>query len=288
MKKSYYQIKIMTSEDAYESIIVFFMNYKNSGFFEDDNYIAGYINKEDWDVDFEFKIREFLNSLKDDGVIDEYEIEIELLEDQNWNEQWEESVEPIIISSKIVIKPTWKEFKAEPDQIIIQIDPKMAFGTGHHETTRLCVQALEKYIRDESSLLDMGTGTGVIAIAAILLGAKEAVGIDNDEWAYDNAIENLKLNKVDDKIQIILGSKNSIPNTQFDIITSNIDFRTNSELLKSYPKYLKKDGIIILSGLLVTDLDDMKNIASECNMVVVEQSSENEWGCLVVRVEGQG
>jgi ribosomal protein L11 methyltransferase len=282
-KKSYYQVKVFTNEDAFESIIGFFMNYKNSGFFEDDDCIAGYIVQDDWDPDLNKKIEIFLNLLKSEHMIDDYKIEIELLEDQNWNEKWEESVEPIEISSRIIIKPTWKEVKTQPGQIIIQIDPKMAFGTGHHETTRLCVQALEKFIKPNSKILDMGTGTGVIAIAAILLGAESAVGIDNDEWAYENAIENIKLNKVEGKIKILLGSSNSIPSNEFDIITSNIDFRTNSELLRSYPKYLNRDGIIILSGLLIQDLPQMKELISENGLQVIEETGENEWGCLVVK-----
>lgn len=285
MKKIYYQIAIYIPESMHESLSIFLQNYNISGIVEEDDSVKAYFKESDWDENIPKEIEIYLNDFKTEKDFGDYEILVDTLEEENWNKEWEESIEPIIVSDKIIIKPTWKEVVALPGQIVIQIDPKMSFGTGHHETTRLCICALEKHLKKDNTLLDMGTGTGVIAIAAISLGAKEAIGIDNDEWCYENANENLNINNVTDKIRIILGDQKSIPNRKFDIIISNIDFNTNSELINIYPGHLNNNGLIILSGLLLTDLDNMKTKITAAGLKVIDETAENEWGCLVVSNE---
>jgi ribosomal protein L11 methyltransferase len=282
MKKIYYQIKIYVAESMLESLSIFLQNYNISGIVEEDDSVMAYFKESDWDENIPKDVENYLNDFKKEKDFGDFEIMVDTLEEENWNKEWEESIEPIVVSDKIIIKPTWKEVESKPGQIIIQIDPKMSFGTGHHETTRLCIGALEKHLKKDNTLLDMGTGTGVIAIAAIFLGSKSAVGIDNDEWCYENANENLNINNVSDKIRIILGDQKSIPDQKFDIITSNIDFNTNSELIKIYPNHLNKNGIIILSGLLLTDLDNMKKKIIAAGLKVIDETAENEWGCLAL------
>ena len=114
------------------------------------------------------------------------------------------------------------------------------------------------------------------------MGALSAVGIDNDEWAYQNSVENIKLNKVESKIRIIKGDINSVPDETFDIITSNIDFRTNNEYIRKYGKYLNQNGVIILSGILISDEPKMEAVIEAHSLKVIDRKYENEWCCLIV------
>lgn len=283
MNENYYVITIIFPALANENIIGFLSGYSSSaGFLEEEDKLICYIPEADYVDSLESDLKTYLNDVKENYGVKDFNVAIEKIKNKNWNQEWEESIEPLEITDKIVIKPTWKEYKAKPGQMIIEIDPKMSFGTGHHETTRLMLWGLEKYIRPDLKVLDMGTGTGVLCIAALFMGAGSAVGIDNDEWAFENSVENIKLNKVEDKIRIILGDLNSVPDEKYDIISSNIDFRTNSEYVKKYSQFLSDDGVIVLSGILITDEPSMTALVEAYDMKVIDKKYENEWCCLIV------
>ncbi|MFB3056745.1 MAG: 50S ribosomal protein L11 methyltransferase, partial [Ignavibacteriaceae bacterium] len=129
-------------------------------------------------------INELLNKLVAQNVIEEFSVTREILEEKNWNELWEKSREVLRISERIVIKPTFKEYESIGDEIVITLDPKMSFGTGEHESTKLALRLIEKYVKGNEKVLDVGSGTGVLSIAAIKLGAANAVAVDNDSWCY--------------------------------------------------------------------------------------------------------
>ena len=283
MNENYFVITILFPSKATENIIGFLSGYSASaGFLEEEDKLVCYFPEADYNDSIESDLRTLLENIKEDYNVKEYNVSIEKIQNQNWNQEWENSIEPLEITDKIVIKPTWKEYDAKPGQMIIQIDPKMSFGTGHHETTRIMLWGIEKYIRQGNKVLDMGTGTGVLCIASIFMGATSTVGIDNDEWAYENSVENIKLNNVSDKVRIVLGDLNSIPGEKFDIIASNIDFRTNSEYVKSYSKYLSDSGVIVLSGILITDEPSMTALVEVQGLKVIDKKYENEWCCLIV------
>ncbi len=283
MNENYYVITIIFPASANENIIGFLSGYSSSaGFLEEEDKLICYIPEADYVDTLESDLKTYLNDVKENYGVKDFNVAIEKIKNQNWNQEWEESIEPLEITDKIVIKPTWKEYKAKPGQMIIEIDPKMSFGTGHHETTRLMLWGLEKYIRPDLKVLDMGTGTGVLCIAALFMGAGSAVGIDNDEWAFENSVENIKLNRVEDKIRIILGDITSIPDEKYGIISSNIDFRTNSEYVKKYSQFLTDDGVIVLSGILITDEPSMTALVEAYDMKVIDKKYENEWCCLIV------
>lgn len=281
--ENYIVITIYIDESLNEIIIGFLANLIPSvGFLEEENKLVCYLPEKEYCEDILSNLKLYLENIKETQNITEYNITVDRIQNQNWNQKWEESIEPIEISDKIVIKPTWKEYNKKLNQVVIEIDPKMSFGTGHHETTRLMIWGLEKYIRQNARVLDVGTGTGVLCIAAIFMGASNAIGIDNDAFAYENSKENIKLNGVEEKIRIIKGDISSIPQEKFDIITSNIDFRTNNEYIKSYEKYLSENGVIILSGLLISDEQKMEAVVEACSLKVIDKKYENEWCCLIV------
>ena len=283
MNDNYFVINIFFSPLANENIITFLSYYSEQvGFLEECDKLVCYIPEVDYTDLLKTELLTFLNDIRNDFNVEEFNVHIEKIQNQNWNQTWENSIEPIEVSNKIAIKPTWKEYDSKPGQIVIQIDPKMSFGTGHHESTRLALWGLEKFLRKDNKMLDMGTGTGVLCIASIFMGASSAVGIDVDEWAYDNALENVKVNNVFDKVRIIHGDISSAPDEKFDIITSNIDFKTNSKYVKNYLNYLAEHGVIILSGILATDERSIIALIEVNNMKVIDRKYENEWCCFIV------
>ena len=282
MNDNYFAIEIIFSPSANENIITFLSYYsEQAGFLEEDEKLVCYIPEMDYTDSIKTELTTFLNDIKKDFNVEEFNINVEKIKNQNWNQEWENSIEPIE-TDNIVIKPTWKEYTPKPNQTIIQIDPKMSFGTGHHESTRLALWGLGKYIRKDNTVLDMGAGTGVLCIAAVIMGASSGVGIDIDEWAYDNSLENVKINNVTDKVRIIHGDLSVVPDEKFDIITSNIDFKTNRQYLKNYSNYLAEQGVIILSGILTTDEPHITALVEVNDMKVIDKKYENEWCCLII------
>ncbi len=218
-----------------------------------------------------------LKKLLNEKMIFNYNVEENLIEDKDWNEEWEKSLKVIEITDKLVIKPTFRDYKMKPGQLVITIDPKMSFGTGEHQTTKLVLMLLEKYVKAGMKILDVGSGTGVLAIASILLGAESAVAVDNDEWCYTNGKENCELNSVSSQVDVRLDEIQNIPENNFDLITANIQKNILIEISGEIKKKIKSGGIIILSGLLYTDEEDIKRVYSSYGFILKEKKSMDEW-----------
>jgi ribosomal protein L11 methyltransferase len=182
-----------------------------------------------------------------------FSYEIALIPQKNWNEVWESNFEPIIVGEKIFVRATFHEPRPEyPYEIVI--DPKMAFGTGHHQTTAMMLELMLETDFDDKKVLDMGCGTGILAIMASKLGATNITAIDNDPVCFESTIENAKLNHVD-HIRAICGSKEAIPDEKFDIILANINRNILLEQIPRYGEVLNSGGEIYLSGFFEKDLE---------------------------------
>jgi len=228
-------------------------------------------------------ISNLLNKLKNEKMLRNFNVEVNILEDKNWNEEWEKSVNVIEVSEKLVIKPTFRNYESKPGQVIISIDPKMSFGTGEHQTTKLVMRFLEKYVSNGAKVLDVGSGTAVLAITAVKLGANSAIAVDNDEWCYDNGKENCQLNNVTDKVDVRLGEINSIKENDFGLIAANIQKNILIDIAGELKMRLKDKGILILSGLLVSDEADIKNIYEKFDLKIIEKNQIGEWIALVLK-----
>jgi ribosomal protein L11 methyltransferase len=228
-------------------------------------------------------ISQGLQRLKDEKLIFNYSIEENVLEEKNWNLEWEQSINVIEVTDKIVIKPTFREYEEKPGQIVLIIDPKMSFGTGEHQTTKLMLMLLEKYIKKGENVLDVGSGTGVLAIAALKLGAKHSIAIDIDEWCLDNAKENSELNNVKDLIDIRQGEISDIKESGFDIILANIQKDILLKILTDIFQKVKPEGKIILSGLLTSDEDDIKKAYLDLGLKFVQDLTLDPWLALVFK-----
>ena len=206
---------------------------------------------------------------------------------RDWNEQWEqEGFEPIIVSPHLIIYDGRHCPSVVPDDcLLVEIDAKMAFGTGNHETTRMMAHALTNLNLEGTMVLDCGTGTGILAIIALLRGASSAIGYDIDEWSVDNARHNAVLNHVDERFTSILGDSIVIGQTgkHFDVVMANIN---RNILLADMPRMrqaMNDDALLLLSGFYLSDAEMLSVKAQELGMTPVKAYSEGEWACLVFK-----
>jgi len=226
-------------------------------------------------------IESILQAFKDENLLESFSVKEEVVENRNWNEEWEKKVRVIEVTDKIVIQPSFKEYSPKEGQVIIKIDPKMSFGTGEHQTTRLVLQLIENYVKENDFALDVGCGTGVLAIASVLLGAGRAVGIDNDEWCLLNGTENVQLNNLEEKVEIRLCEIKEVAEKDFDLILANINKHILIDIKNDLAGKLKASGTIILSGLLTTDEEDIVKCYSETGLKLIGKKILDEWIALI-------
>lgn len=238
------------------------------------------------------QVEEGLDELAMFVDLGERRIEASETEDKDWINNWKQYFKPFTVDD-ILIKPTWEELPAEhKDKLLIQIDPGTAFGTGMHETTQLCIRQLQHCITSESRVLDVGTGSGILGIAALLLGAKEVKGTDLDENAISAVHENMTSNQIaPERFQVIQGNIIEDKNVQewagtgcYDIVVANILAPVIILLQEEIPVHLKKGGIFITSGIINTKEEDVRRaIASNKELELVDIARQGEWVSIIAR-----
>jgi ribosomal protein L11 methyltransferase len=249
-----------------------------------DGSLICYIPDDEWTEDTKIDLGDFLSDHED--------IELqtaEVIEQRDWNAEWESSIEPQKITEHLTITPSWKAEAAAAfgTEYTIVIDPKMSFGTGHHETTRLCLHAIERLPMKQQRVLDIGTGSGVLAIYALQRGAKHAVAVDTDEWSIDNAKENRTLNAIaESELDIRRGTLEETvkPGERFGVILANIHRNVLIDLASAIKRHLEPGGWLVLSGLLVYDGDEVRDAYEKVGLHFIQQDQENEWVALTFEV----
>ena len=254
--KNYFVYKIFTNPFNPDILSGILWEFDISGLLEEEDHLKIFTS-EDSNISVE-AIKNSLKKLKEDNLLNSFTIEKEELEDKNWNELWEKSREVIRVSDRIIIKPSFKKYQPDKNEIVITIDPKMSFGTGEHQSTKLVLRLLEKYVKKGMKVLDVGSGTGILAIASVKLGAEKAVAIDFDETCFDNCNENCLVNDVENFIEVRTGEIIDIKETDFDLILANIHKNVLIEIAGEIKIRLEKNGIVILSGLLALDQKDIE------------------------------
>jgi ribosomal protein L11 methyltransferase len=215
--------------------------------------------------------------LKENKLLQDFTIQENFIVERNWNEEWEKSRDLVRVSDKIVIKPTFKEYNAKPNEIVLTLDPKMSFGTGDHQTTKICLLFLEKYLKPGMKVLDAGSGTAILGIAAAKLGAEKVIAFDIDDLCLENGNENTQLNNVTDKVEIRNCALKDIPEKDFDLIIANIQKNILLDLANGFRKRLGPHGILILSGLLEMDREAINSKYSAVGFIEIDYLKMDEW-----------
>jgi ribosomal protein L11 methyltransferase len=251
------------------------------GILEENGSIALYLDEGE-DID------DIISWFRDREGTASLEFETTTVEEQNWNAEFEASLRPVEITESVVVAQSWNRHEVEPGekQILVTIDPKMSFGTGHHETTRLVVQLMEGLDLRGKRVLDAGTGTGILSIIAALKGASGVVAFDNNEWAEQNTRENVELNEVADRVEIFRGDMDDLGPGTFDLIVANIQTFVILPWLPSFAARLNgPNARLITSGILIEDLPDLHKATQLAGLEPVTEVRENEWsGSLMKRI----
>jgi ribosomal protein L11 methyltransferase len=267
--KDYIEVSILTERDQEinDILLAKLSGIGFEGFEEEKNLLKAFIPEDDFD---ELSLRPIL-------IESGFKYLTSLIKYKNWNETWEAGFEPVVIENFCVIRADFHQPVAGVDYDII-ITPKMSFGTGHHATTHLMIEAMRNTVINGKSVFDFGTGTGILAILAEKMGATEIEAIDNDEWSIENGKENLTRNQ-SVKVQLhqcdqITGSK------QFDVLLANINRNIILQHLAVMKKHIKPGGVIILSGLLTGDEEAVTAEASRSELKLAVRKERNSWICL--------
>jgi ribosomal protein L11 methyltransferase len=244
-------------------------------FVNTENGLQAYIQEEDF----------VLEEIEDLYLLENPDFSIKMkvitIEQQNWNAEWEKNFEPIEVDGKCVVRASFHEKKEVEFDIVIE--PKMSFGTGHHETTHQMIAHLMNMDVSGKKVLDMGCGTGILAILACMKGANSITGIDIDEWAFENALENIRQNKCS-QIIVKQGGAELLKNSSYDVILANINRNILLNDMEAYTKTMSRGGQIAFSGFYTSDISHIDTKARTLGLRLLRQSEKNNWAALVYQM----
>lgn len=209
------------------------------------------------------------------------------VDEEDWAESWKAFFHPQRISSRIVVKPTWRTYPARPGDVVLEVDPGMAFGTGTHPTTAMCVRLIETYVESGQAVLDVGTGSGLLLIAALKLGAGWGRGIDNDEVAVTVAAKNLRRNEIPtDRFELAVGDLVAQETRRFDLVLANILSEVILRLLEDLPRVMAAGGIFICSGIVEANQAAVLEKLRATGYEVLQVLTQEEWVAIACRLQG--
>ncbi len=231
-------------------------------------------------------LKERVEGLKEFGF-DPSPAEFEYIEvfEKDYIDEWKKYYKPTKIGQRIVIKPSWEDYNTKDDEVIIEIDPGGAFGSGTHETTRMCVEFLDEYVKEDSRVFDIGCGSGILGIAAAKLGAREVIGGDIDENAVVTSIDNVDRNNVSDIMTVKQGDLMEVVEGTADIIVANIIADIIMMLTPSISKFMHKDTIFISSGIINIKLASVLETFENNNFEIVEVKQQGEWSAVACKLK---
>ncbi len=316
---NYYEIKIFTSSDGIEPVSSLLTMLGHETFMiEDSSTVEELLEKKnsyDWDYVDEAVIAQkeeepkitlylepdenaeayikaicsavdMLREQDSEGRFGRLCVESSYESDEEWKDKWKEYFKTSNITDNMIIKPTWEEYQPAENEMVIEIDPGMAFGTGTHATTRMCVKLLEKYIDSEDDrVLDLGCGSGILSIAAALLGSKHVYGVDIDPNAVTASTENVEMNNLSDVIEISYGDVTEGLGMKADIIAANLMADLIKMLSPDIAKHLEGRKIFISSGILEEKLDEVAESITKSGFDILEVLHEDEWCAVAARLK---
>ena len=251
-----------------------------------ETYLTLYLTTDSQGEELLENIKELLSGLSGNELYGEMRLEQSKVREEDWAENWKAYFKPFEVGEKLLIKPTWEE-KPATDRLILEIDPASAFGTGQHESTKLCLEALENSITPDCTFLDLGCGSGILTIAALLLGAKHAVMVDVSENAVKTACENVAQNKFTaEKYTALCGDITENAGllkqigSDYNVIAANIVADVIIKMSRIFPRLLKENGRLIVSGIIEERLDEVVSALKSAGLKIAEIKHDNSW-CLI-------
>ena len=245
--------------------------------------VKGYINELNFDDETFNRFKDELEQLgKNINIGEFFKIETTTIQDSDWENSWKDYFDILNIGEKFVIVPTWREYENEEDKYVINIDPGMAFGTGGHETTSLCIKNLEKYVKPYDNVIDVGCGSGILSIAASYLTDGSLKAVDLDKLAVDVSRENFALNNLENRIEVEEASLLTKETKKYDVIVANILAHIIELMLEDAYKLLEDGGYFITSGIIKDKKDELLEKMLKQGFKLVEETSDNEWYSFVV------
>ncbi len=250
--------------------------------------VKAYVTDENLDFD---SVQTFFHQKRDEMIekqifnedIGSWDITITVQPNEDWSKKWKEHWKPSNISEKIVICPSWENYEPKEGEKVIVLDPGNAFGTGTHSTTRLCAQAIEKYVKKGDTVADVGCGSGILAICAEKVGAEKIDAVDNDGEAVVTAIENAKINNADIKFQT--ATIDVLPDNTYDFVASNILHNVLRDIMPDIKRIMKIGGKAVLSGILDEKAEIVYDALVKNNLKILEKDQEKEWVAFVAERE---
>lgn len=209
-------------------------------------------------------------------------VKVKKVNEEDWENNWKKYYKPTRAGKNIVIVPVWEKYEKQSGDIIVKLDPGMAFGTGTHETTRMCIKQLEKHVDEDCTVFDIGTGSGILSITAAKLGANNVIGVDFDAVAVKSARENIKYNDISN-IKILHGNLMDVVHGKADIIVANIIADIIIPLSEQIKCFLNKGGLFISSGIIEGRQDEVADKLKKCNFNIEEINKDGEWFCITAR-----
>lgn len=204
--------------------------------------------------------------------------------EEDWRNNWKRYFYPMPVGEKLLIRPSWRDDFDPRGRTVLNIDPGLAFGTGSHETTKLCLEVMERRLKKDASVLDIGCGSGILAVASLLLGAKSAVGVDIDETAVKTSLENARINQVADRYTAVCGDLTEKIQGKYDLIVANIVADAIITLARKARGFMHADTVYIMSGIIDTRVEEVLQ-ALEPEFEILEQHQEKGWVCLAAKAK---
>lgn len=216
-----------------------------------------------------------------------YKIDKSVCREEDWINNWKKYFKPTPIGEKLLIRPIWEENYDAQGRTVLNIEPGVAFGTGTHETTRLCLEKIERYVKKGDEVLDIGCGSGILSVASLLMGARRAIGVDIDEMAVKISEYNASLNNVEDKFKAVFGNLTDKITGKFNVIIANIVADVIIKLIQDVGNYMRPDSLFIMSGVIDIRVEDIKRALKD-KFDVIDESSEKGWYALVAKKSENG
>lgn len=269
-------------EEHFEIAVALLSNIGFESFLEENDALYAFIIASEWTEEKKAEAQTLTKQLVGKIV----PIQAQIIQPQNWNEEWEASLQPIEVSEKLAIVQRGKAFPKKAGQVVVEINPKMSFGTGYHETTRLMLAQMIEIIQPSDTIMDIGSGTGVLAIAARKLGNQQPIlACDNDEWSIENAKENSEINGCEGIEIIRLDAQSELETAlekrKFSLILANINRPVHEKMLPLIAT-LSPDARILISGLLKYDLEWLNELLKKIHFKLSRLTEEGEWICALI------